>query len=157
MRSQWFVLVAVAILASELDAEEAMASQRIVPLGQSSTRAFSTTVPRDCPFEKSKDLSGMVFTGRYTNYTRADTWSPAWASDDRIYSPFTDGSVNGVRSGSGYNFTKLQVPTTGFAVVEGSDPMKLKITRVGLLRHEPFPYGGQYPCGSLVHNGVCYS
>jgi hypothetical protein len=46
--------------------------------------------------------------------------------------------------------------TTGYAVIEGADPLNLKITTIGLLRHWPFPYGGQYPCGSLAYNGVWY-
>jgi len=117
---------------------------------------WPSTPPAGCPFEKSEGPSGIVFTGRTKTYTGADTWYPSWASDDRLYSPFTDGAVNGVRSGSGYNFTKLHAPTTGYAVIEGADPMALKITRVGVIKHEPYPYGGQYPCGSLVHNGVWY-
>jgi hypothetical protein len=117
---------------------------------------WPSTPPDDCPFEKSERHGALVFTGRNKNHTTADTWYPSWASDNKLYSPFTDGSVNGVSSGSGYNFTRMDQPMTGFAVIEGSNPMDLRITRVGVIGHEPFPYGGQYPCGSLVHNGVWY-
>jgi hypothetical protein len=112
--------------------------------------------PPGCPFEPSKDFRGLSFTRRRAVYTEADTWYPSWAADDRLYSPFTDGKVEGVFSGSGYNFQELARPVTGFAVIEGSDPLRLKVTRAGVIPHEPFPYGGQYPCGSLVHGGVWY-
>jgi hypothetical protein len=48
---------------------------------------WESTPPPDCPFEPSDLLTGMTFTGRYANYTFADTWYPAWASDDILYSP----------------------------------------------------------------------
>jgi hypothetical protein len=117
---------------------------------------WKSDAPTNCPFGRSEDITGIFFTGRSRTYTTADTWYPSWASDDKLYSPFTDGAVNGVFSGSGYNFDKQKLPVTGFAVIEGADPVDLKITRPGLIEHEPNPYGGQYPCGSLVYNGVWY-
>ena len=131
----------------------------------SAGKEWKSEPPADCPFEASEAVVGISFTGRNKTYARADTWYSSWASDDRLYSPFTDGSVylpradgktERVFSGSGYNFEELKSPVTGFAVIEGNDPMALKITRAGLIPHEPFPYGGQYPCGSLVYNGVWY-
>ena len=136
------------------------ASGKTNPTGQ-----WRSEPPADCPFKPSASLTGVAFTGRHAEYTGADTWYPSWASDDRLYSPFTDGKVyspladgrtNGVFSGSGYNFEELKSPVTGFAVIEGNDPTALKIIQAGLIPHEPFPYGGQYPCGSLVYNGVWY-
>jgi hypothetical protein len=114
--------------------------------------------PSDCPFKPSDTMKALRFTGRHAEYTGADTWYPSWASDGSMYSPFTDGAANGVFSGSGYNFVpkQLAVPVTGFAAIEGSDPLNLQITRAGVIPREPFPYGGQYPCGSLVHNGIWY-
>ncbi len=118
---------------------------------------WNTETPEGCPFEQSEVFSKILFTGKYVVNSSADTWYPSWASDDKLYSPFTDGAVNGVNSGSGYNFfPRIEQPVTGFAIVEGSDPMNLRITDVGLIEHEPFPYGGQYPCGSLVYNGIWY-
>lgn len=117
---------------------------------------WPSTPPADCPFAVSGVSSRLVFTGRSKTYTSADTWYPSWAADDRMYSPFTDGDAGGVFSGSGYNFEQLKQPVTGFAVIEGNDPLDLKIARGGAIPHEPFPYGGQYPCGSLVHKGVWY-
>ncbi|MEI6655661.1 MAG: hypothetical protein WCP45_12910 [Verrucomicrobiota bacterium] len=117
---------------------------------------WKSDVPANCPFGLSKAISGILFTGKNKTYTGADTWYPSWASDDKLYSPFTDGSVDKVFSESGYNFDQLKQPVTGFAVIEGADPMTLTITRAGVIEHEPFPYGGEYPCGSLVYNGVWY-
>ena len=49
--------------------------------------------PADCTFEASTDIVGITFTGRYANYTGADTFYLAWASDGDCYSPWTDGYV----------------------------------------------------------------
>lgn len=46
--------------------------------------------PADCPFEPSKDIVGITFTGRHREYTNADCWFPSWASDGNMYSPFSD-------------------------------------------------------------------
>ncbi|MGB2864937.1 MAG: hypothetical protein WBC05_16540, partial [Sedimentisphaerales bacterium] len=47
--------------------------------------------PEDIPFEQSKELAGILFTGVHSDYRAADTWYPSWASDDNLYSPWTDG------------------------------------------------------------------
>lgn len=52
---------------------------------------WADNTPKDCPFPKSKNFSEIIFTGRYANYTDADTWYPSWADDDCMYSPWTDG------------------------------------------------------------------
>lgn len=108
--------------------------------------------PEDCPFPPSPSLSGIRFTGRHAEYTEADTWYPSWASDGNLYSPWTDGSVNGLSSMSmlGSN------ATTGHATIVGDDPLKLQVIDQGVFVSDPSPYGGRYPCGSLVHNGVWY-
>ncbi len=49
--------------------------------------------PADCPFEPSKDIVGIAFTGVHSDYHVADTWYPSWASDGNLYSPWTDGSA----------------------------------------------------------------
>ncbi len=111
----------------------------------------STKPPKDCPFLQSKLFEGVTFTGRYKNYTTADTWYPSWASDGNLYSPWTDGKVGSVGSYSG-----PKKWTTGQAKIEGDDPLNLKITSLGLHKAPAAPYGGRYPCGSLVHEGVWY-
>ena len=107
--------------------------------------------PKGCPFPPSSDIKGIGFAGRWRTYTHADTWYPSWASDDNLYSPWTDGTVNGVRSHSGGPNA-----TTGQGKITGKDPMELEITCLGLHAASPEPYGGRYPCGSLVYDGVWY-
>ena len=62
--------------------------------------------------------------------------------------------MNGVKSSSGLIWNPK--PTTGYATITGDDPMHLKVTDVGVYPGNPLPYGGGYPCGSLVYNGVWY-
>lgn len=107
--------------------------------------------PPDCPFGPSTDISGIAFTGRHAEYTGADTWYPSWASDGKLYSPFTDGTVGPISVSSGGKSA-----ATGHAVIEGDDPLSLKVTPIGTWPGSPEPYEGRYPCGSLVHNGVWY-
>ncbi|MHC4462865.1 MAG: discoidin domain-containing protein [Planctomycetota bacterium] len=107
--------------------------------------------PQDIPFKQSKELVGILFTGLHSDYRVADTWYPSWASDGNLYSPWTDGQTDGMRSGSGGRNA-----TTGQAVMIGDDPINLKIKALGTTKGDPHPYQGRYPCGSLVYNGVWY-
>jgi len=107
--------------------------------------------PEDIPFEQSKELVGILFTGVHSDYRVADTWYPSWASNDNLYSPWTDGQTDGMRSSSGGRNA-----TTGQAVMIGDDPLNLKIKALGTTTGDPHPYEGRYPCGSLVYNGVWY-
>jgi hypothetical protein len=112
--------------------------------------------PADCPFEPSEDLVGIMFNGICSNYRFADTWYFSWASDDKLYSPYTDGHVPRL-DGSMEQSTSWKYPfVTGQAVAEGSDPLNLKIYSLGLTPSPPEPYGGRYPCGSLVLDGIWY-
>jgi len=107
--------------------------------------------PSDCPFEKSTEIVGIAFTGKFRHYSLGDTWYPSWAADGNMYSPWTDGSVEGMKFLSiGRN------ATTGQAVIIGDDPLNLQVRNLGVTRGAPYPYGGRYPCGSLVYNGVWY-
>lgn len=45
---------------------------------------------------------------------------------------------------------------TGQAKIVGNDPLNLKVIPLGATTGSAAPYGGRYPCGSLVHNGVWY-
>ena len=107
--------------------------------------------PADCPFAPSKTLRNLRFTGRRAAYCSADTWYPSWALDDKMYSPWTDGSVNKLKSDS-----NGPEATTGNATILGDDPMKLQVVNEALYDSSPLPYGGRYPCGSVVYNGVWY-
>src|ERR1039457_1350246 len=64
----------------------------------SSCKVWLSQPPADCPFPKSKDITGGCFTGRHNGFDFGDTWYPSWASNGNLYSPWTDGSVNGVDS-----------------------------------------------------------
>ncbi len=107
--------------------------------------------PPGCPFPQSTQVAGLAFTGRHAEYTGADTWYPSWAIDGNLYSPWTDGNVNGLSSNSsGTN------ATTGFAKIVGTDPCHLQVLDQGVYVSDPSPYAGRYPCGSLVFKGVWY-
>jgi len=107
--------------------------------------------PADCPFPRSSAIAGVVFTGRHAQYTGADTWYPSWAGDGNLYSPWTDGKVNGLNAFSGG-----EKATTGNATILGDDPLNLVVTNQGVFPSSPRPYEGRYPCGSLVDHGVWY-
>ncbi|MGA2985514.1 MAG: hypothetical protein ABSG32_17010 [Terriglobia bacterium] len=118
---------------------------------KSAYRVWPSQPPSDCPFPKSTDITGVGFTGKHIRYGDADTWYPSWAANGNLYSPWTDGTVNNIKSSS---FGAKA--TTGYATVIGDDPLHLKVTDVGVYPGNPAPYEGRYPCGSLVYNGVWY-
>jgi len=41
-------------------------------------------------------------------------------------------------------------------MLKGTDPLNLEIIPLGVNQADPYPYGGRYPCSSLVYNGVWY-
>ena len=120
--------------------------------------------PADCPFELSKEIRGVKFLGVKSGFHVGDTWYPSWADDGRLYSPFTDGScprLDGgedisLSDGSGSSGYGPGRSSTGQAVIEGDDPLNLKIFSLGLSFATTTPYHGRYPCGSLVYNHVWY-
>ena len=127
------------------------------PTGQPEPWIWPSEPPADCPFEPSEDIVGIAFTGKHSDYDVADTWYPSWASDGKLYSPWTDGwcpRLDGSRERS--DSARGERATTGQAVMEGDDPQHLQIYSLGLVEASALPYGGRYPCGSLVHNGVWY-
>jgi hypothetical protein len=81
-----------------------------------------------------------------------DTWYPSWAGDGKLYSPWTDGFLNGVNSASWSG----EKATTGHAAIAGDDPLHLTFTNAGVYRGSASPYSGRYPCANLVYNGVWY-
>src|SRR6266446_4178804 len=131
-------------------------------------RKWPSQPPIDCPFEPSKEIVGLIFTGRHAAYTEADTWYPSWAADDTMYSPWTDGNVSQPR-GEGAPLSEIECSSdsrnpvnagrggksgTGQARIIGDDPLNLKIEPLGIHYASTAPYGGRYPCGSLVHAGA---
>jgi hypothetical protein len=115
---------------------------------------WKSSTQENCPVEQSDDLAPViVFTGKHADYTYADTWYPSWASDDKMYSPYTDG-VSGVWAESRSNLGKYAV--TGQAVISGSDPLNLEIKPLGTTQGSAEPYVGRYPSASLVYDGIWY-
>ena len=149
-RREWLVLSASGLCTPLLAAgPEPQDDDAVVHLGPDGV--WPSQPPAGCPFSPSKSIRGLVFTGRQASYTNADTWYPSWASDGAMYSPWTDGEVNGVKNASGG-----QKATTSCAKITGDDPLHLTVTYIGAFPGDPTPYGGRYPCGSLVHNGIWY-
>ena len=115
------------------------------------SKEWPSEPPPGIPFKRSTEITGIVFTGRHAQYGGADTWYPSWAANGNLYSPWTDGTVNGVdSSSSGKN------ATTGFAEIVGDDPLHLKIEDAATYPASPAPYGGRYPSANLVYDGVWY-
>jgi hypothetical protein len=110
-------------------------------------RVWPSQPPSDCPFEPSHSIVGIAFTGRHIRYAHADTWYPSWASDGNLYSPWTDGSVGDVKSGSGG-----EKATTGHATIVGDDPLNLKIVNAGVYPGNPAPYGGRVQRGMVLRH-----
>jgi hypothetical protein len=103
-------------------------------------------------------------------YTRADTWYPTWAADDNLYSPWTDGYFS-LPEGQAFDVYSMDCSSdgrnavnaardgksgTGQARIVGNDPLNLTVENLGIHYAAPAPYGGRYPCGSLVYQGVWY-
>jgi hypothetical protein len=136
-----------------LPGDQSGIAQRLVeaPPPSEGGRPWPSVPPKDCPFEPSSQFSGVSFTGRQQSYTTADTWYPSWGSDDKLYSSWTDGQVENHGSGSGGD-----TAATGQAVIEGTDPLNLKVTSLGTFPGSPRPYEGRYPCGALMYNDIWY-
>ncbi len=126
---------------------------------------WKSTPPKDCPFEQSDDFTGLRLVGIKSGIRCGDTWYPTWASDGNLYSPWTDGWTNEINSwSSGFSNPGIvndrgnptRKATTAQAVMVGDDPTSLTVEVLGVTQADPYPYGGRYPCGSLVYNGVWY-
>jgi hypothetical protein len=85
---------------------------------------WASAPPTDCPFEQSIDIAGIEFTGRHAEYGEADTWYLSWASDDKMYSPYMDGSV---QDSAG---KQASHKASGVAVAEGHNPLDLSVTAI---------------------------
>ena len=127
-------------------------AQNADPLKQFESFIWTSEPPADCPFEKSEHYSEVKFTGKYRRYRWADTFYPSWASDGNLYSPYTDGGINGFGCAS-FGGDKAQ---TASAVLMGDDPLNLIGYPTSIHTSSSEPYAGRYPCGSLVYNGVWY-
>ena len=114
---------------------------------------WPNTPPPSAPFPPSVDLLGFEFAYGANSVPpniRADTWFPSWAADGALYSGYTDGTVQGVGSGSAGVHG-----TTGMAVLHGDDPYNLTaaVPRAAWPASSA-PYGGRYPSANLHFNGT---
>lgn len=142
----------------------------IHPLGAGATaNEWPSEPPASCPFPPSDLMTAVYFTGRHREYENADTWYPSWASNGNLYSPFTDGVVGSIKSYSAGTWevpqgTLIDIlqgkvpphPTTGEAVISGSDPLELQVEAIGTYPGSGKPYAERYPSASLVHNDIWY-
>ena len=131
------------------------AGEKSESAGKADGFEWKSEVPKGCPFEQSKTLTGIYFTGRHSDYKCGDTFYPSWASDGNQYSPWTDGITDGVRCSSGGGLGRGF--RTGHAVMIGDDPLTMTIKNTSPPKQAmATPYRGRYPCGSLVYNGIWY-
>ncbi len=145
--------ILAALLIAILPAAASAAESEAPPADGSKGFVWQSQVPEGCPFQQSASLTGVLFTGRHSDYHCGDTWYPCWASDGNLYSPWTDGTTDGITCSSGRGADAM----TGQAIMIGDDPLKLTIHNTSPLKPgSALPYQGRYPCGSLVHNGIWY-
>lgn len=137
-----------------INGQEVKSQQFTEPAPFAEGRFWNDPPPKSCSTKQSYSYKGIYFTGRYSTYASADTWYPSWGADDRLYSPFTDGAVQGKRVWS-MNL-RAGPASVGHAVIEGNDPLNLSVVEPNRIYGKPAPYGGRYPCGSLHYNGVWY-
>jgi hypothetical protein len=120
---------------------------------------WKSAPPQDCPFTPSEEFGGIRFVGLKSGFHFGDTWYPSWAADGRLYSPWTDGKCWRLDGGYDRSISDEEVvgvAQTGHAVMEGDDPMHLKVYSLGVTTASAKPYGGRYPGGSLLYNDVWY-
>ena len=151
IRKQLMLCMAVAVMNTRGQTDSVWTAQNS-RVGRPATFNAAGPLPPGGP-ALSPDYSGMVLTGRYANYTKADTWYPSWASDGNLYSPWTDGTIGKMPF---VWSAKREHAETGFARISGDDPLNLTVSEWGVRTNSALPYQGRYPCGSLVHNGIWY-
>lgn len=155
----FFLLSCISVFSQEKDT--IWRNHKIAPF------KFKNTIPADCPFIIDTSIS-FTFTDRFINYANCDTWYPTWASNDTLYSPWTDGYFLSTdryepfdNAHPGYACNSLDYmgrkAATAQAKIAGNDPMHLKVINIKpRVEASPEPYGGRYPCGSLLYNGIWY-
>jgi hypothetical protein len=146
------ILILLCLLAPRLHAQVNPENLNYPPI------AWKSRPPADCPFPVSKEITGITLLGVKSGFHFGDTWYPTWAKDGNLYSPWTDGgawrldgSYDSSQSGG-----EVGAERTGHAVIEGDDPLNLKVYSLGISFASPSPYHGRYPCGSLIYEGVWY-
>lgn len=93
--------------------------------------------PADCPFERSKTMTGITFTGRWAGKGPGnDCCVYAWAKDDHLYAGGGDGGPGGRK---GYPLFKI----------DGANPFTLKTECLG----SGCPF---YPCAMFAKDNMFY-
>ncbi len=100
---------------------------------------WENNIPEDCPFERSEDILKVMFTGRYANYTGADTW-------------YLQSGGDGVMEGFATN-SNIRSKAVGQARITGHDPLNLRFENMGRMWSGGTNY---YPCVSLIVDGTFY-
>ena len=122
--------------------------------GATDWKPWHVPIPADIPFPWSTHLSRFMYDdAKNPQYGGADTWYPSWSKQGDLFTPWTDGTVNGITAmslGSPYNCSQ------GFARVVGEDPSNLTVTDVGTFHCSTWPYKGRYPSANFYHEGVWY-
>jgi hypothetical protein len=149
------------------------------PPNKTCSKIWCNPSPNGIPFPQSKDLVGWSFkSGCNPGYgsgggdrksASADTFYPTWAADGNLYTGWTDGNVHDDVTGLVVNAKAEGSKGYGYAVrlgqatIEGDDPFELKMTGVAAWPGPPggpalsaWPYGGRFPCGSLVYKGTWF-
>ena len=80
------ILLVLSVLAFDCP-HEATAQERSADTEGAGVKVWPSQPPAEIPFEASKELTGIAFTGRHAQYEHADTWYPSWAADGNLYSP----------------------------------------------------------------------
>jgi len=109
---------------------------------------WENNIPDDCPFERSEDISKVMFTGRYANYTGADTWYLQSGDDGNLYSCWTDGEMDGFATNS-----NIRSNAVGQSRITGHDPINLRFENIGRMWSGGANY---YPCVSLIVDSTFY-
>ena len=115
---------------------------------------FSGGIPRDCPFQRSPEISRITLTGRYQTYAHSDTYYLAWGGNGVCYSPFMDGD-----GADGYGLARGTERKLGLAQITGSDPMNLAIVLPKSIISVSSVSGdanARYACALLNYRGVLY-
>jgi hypothetical protein len=116
---------------------------------------WPNTPPNSIPFPQSTDLIDFEYNLGFNAVPPgigADTWYPSWAADGNLYSSWTDGTVNGVRSSS----TGETSATTGYATIIGDDPFNLTVVNVATYNEGAGPYQGRYPSLNFYLNNTWF-
>jgi len=120
---------------------------------------WQSKTSENCPFKQSKELTGIKFLGIKSGYHYGDTWYPTSASNDTLYSPWTENKkkrLDGYEDNSRSWVDPVHI-TTGQGIITGDDPLTMKAYSIGLHHKSPaYPYHGRYPAGSLIYNGTWY-